>query len=515
MYQYEAYLWKQAKLDELELPELVRHMTLMAKRPRFVILVEGGDERNIQTTISSIEKQIYPAAEIVLDRSALESQAEECCFLVMLEAGDQLHKRALYEFACRIIAVPSAQVIYCDEDVMSLDGKRKEPFVKPDWSPDYLEAMNYIGTAACYSVKLASELLPQADGQYDFTLRLIERTQSIEHIRKILLHRRNSPKIKSDEVAAREMRALSDRLERTGRKGKIEQNAPYSGSYRATLQLSRNPLVSIIIPTAGKIVSINGRARDLIADCVESIVRRSTYRKIEFVIVDNGDLDRERLDHIREIPVRYVTFCEPQINISRKMNMGVACAAGEMLFLLNDDTEILTPDWIERLLYHFEKPHVGAVGAKLLYPDMSIQHAGGILTSGSPEHVSRWMSQYDPGYFFSNVGARNFLWVTGASLMTTARHYREVCGFDEALPLYFNDCDFCMKLISRGMTVVYEPSTELTHFEQLSITSSHRPEDQELYFKKWSHVATDPYYNEDLLSLRRPTFAFVNNLRTL
>jgi GT2 family glycosyltransferase len=146
---------------------------------------------------------------------------------------------------------------------------------------------------------------------------------------------------------------------------------------------------------------------------------------------------------------------------------------------------------------------------------MSIQHAGGVLTSGFPEHVSRWMSQHDPGYFFSNVGARNFLWVTGAALMTTARHYHEVRGFDEALPLYFNDCDFCMKLISHGMTVVYEPSTELTHFEQLSITPSHRPEDQELYFKKWGHVATDPYYNEDLLALRRPTFAFANNLRTL
>src|SRR3979490_1016199 len=130
MYQYEAYLWEQAKLDEMELPELVRHMTLMTRRPRFVILVEG-DQRNIQTTISSIEKQIYPAADILLDKNALASQIGECCFLVMLEAGDQLHKRALYEFACRIIAVPSAQVIYCDEDVMSLDGKRKEPFVKP------------------------------------------------------------------------------------------------------------------------------------------------------------------------------------------------------------------------------------------------------------------------------------------------------------------------------------------------------------------------------------------------
>jgi GT2 family glycosyltransferase len=515
MHQYEEYLWEQAKLDAMELPELVRHMTLMTKRPRFVILVEGGDERNIQTTVSSIDKQIYPAAEVVLDKTAWESQTEECCFLVMLEAGDQLHKRALYEFACRIIAAPSAQVIYCDEDVMSLDGKRKEPFVKPDWSPDYLEAMNYIGTAACYSAELAQELLLQADGQYDFTLRFVERTRSVEHVRKILLHRKSSPKIKSEEAAEREMRALSARLERTGRKGKIEQNIARSGSYRAILQLSRKPLVSIIIPTAGKIVSVDGRTRDLIAACIESIVKRSTHQRIEFVIVDNGDFERGRLDYIREVPIRYVTFGEPQINIARKMNMGVARAAGEFLLLLNDDTEILTPDWIERLLYHFEKPHVGAVGAKLLYTDMSIQHAGGIVTSGSPVHVSRWMSQYDPGYFFSNAGARNFLWVTAAALMTTARHYREVRGFDEALPLYFNDCDFCMKLISRGMTVVYEPNTELTHFESLSAIPSHRPEDKELYFKKWGHVATDPYYNENLLALRRPTFAFANNLRTI
>ena len=155
------------------------------------------------------------------------------------------------------------------------------------------------------------------------------------------------------------------------------------------------------------------------------------------------------------------------------------------------------------------------MGAKLLFPDLSIQHAGGVLTSGFPEHVSRWISQYDPGYFFSNAGARNFLWVTAAALMTTARNYREVGGFDEALPLYFNDCDFCMKLISRNKTVVYEPNAELNHFESLSVIPSHRPQDLELYFQKWSQMATDPYYNQNLLALRRPTFAFANNLRAL
>lgn len=514
MYQYEAYLWEQAKLDELELPELVRHMTIMTRCPRFVILVEGDDQRTIQTTVASIERQIYPATRIVLDKSELSAENDDCCFLMVLEAGDQLHRRALYEFACRINAVPAVQVIYCDEDVISSDGRRKEPFVKPDWSPDYLEAMNYIGPAACYCSGLALELLPEAEGQYDFNLRLVERTQSIEHIRKILLHRRSSPRVKSEEGAAREMRALFHRLERTGRVGQIEQNIPRSGSYRTTLQLARCPLVSIVIPTAGRIVSINGRARDLIAACVESIVRRSTYRRIELVIVDNGDFDRGRLDHIDEVPIRYVTFSEPQVNISRKINLGVASATGEILMLLNDDTEILTPEWVQRLLYHFEKPHVGAVGAKLLYPDMSVQHAGGILAGGAPDHVSRWISQHDAGYFFSNAGARNFLWVTAAALMTRARDYREAGGFDEALPLYFNDCDYCMKMIMRGKTVVYEPNAELHHFESVSVVPAHRPQDQELYCQKWAHVATDPYYNERLLSVRRPTFAFANNPRT-
>jgi GT2 family glycosyltransferase len=515
MSDYDKFVEEDERRTVMEQGELRRHIETMCFRPNFIIVIENGSTEDMAATRATCVDQVYPAAFIADSLGEVAAEDWDDAYLIWLQAGDRLHVRALYEFASRLNADRSYELLYCDEDTRGKSG-RLDPFFKPDWSPDYLEAVNYIGSSACYALSLAKEFLSVVSGQYDLVLRVSERALSIAHIPQILLHRRVGSDGTLDKlVQAQNIAALAGRLGRTGRTGHAEAIIADHGCYRMAVDLKSFPLVSIVIPTAAKVVPINGRPRDLIATCIGSIAERSTYPNIEIVVVDNGDFDRNRLAHIKTFPIRYVTYRDSQVNISKKLNMGAACAAGQILLLLNDDTEILTPDWIERLLAHFEKPHVGAVGARLVYPDMTIQHAGVVSILGHPDHVTRWISRRDPGYFFSNAGARNYLSVTGALTMTTARYYREVGGYDESLPLCFNDIDLCYKLIEKGLTVVYEPGAELIHFESLSANNSYRIEDRDIFMDRWGHRVVDPYYNARWQSRVRATFAFANNCRAI
>jgi GT2 family glycosyltransferase len=183
-------------------------------------------------------------------------------------------------------------------------------------------------------------------------------------------------------------------------------------------------------------------------------------------------------------------------------------ATGSFLLLLNDDVEILTPDWIERMLAHFEKDHVGVVGVKLLYPDDRIQHAGVVQNNGSPDHVRRGFSRFDQGYFLSTCGVRNFAAVTGACMMVRRDTYRLVSGYTEQLPVSYNDIDFCHKVRAMGLSIVYTPDSELIHFEsQSSPRASVEPKEWAYYNERWAPELTlDPFYNENRLSLAPPTF---------
>lgn len=508
---YDSYLADNCRIDQFEQEEIVRHIDVMLFRPEFILLIEGNDDAHVQATRLSCAAQIYPPKIIVRSFGEAIDQTNDRSYLVWVRAGDRLNARALYEFASALNSDRTLELIYCDEDTWKED-ERSHPFFKPDWSPDYLESMNYIGPSACYKLSSMKKICCSPTGQYDLVLRFTEHTDKIGHIRKILLHRRES----SDDVIAdwlnkENIAALTGRLSRTNRDGEVTQSVPGRGCYTTFLRLRSSPSVSIVIPTAAKVVSINGQSRDLIVACLDSIVRLSTYKNFEIVLVDNGDLDESRINHVTACSIRKVSYHDGQVNIAKKLNMGAACASGDILILLNDDTEVITPSWIERLVAHFEKPHVGAVGAKLIYPDMTIQHAGIVSIQGHPDHVTRYMSRCDRGYFFSNAGARNYLGVTGALTATRAKDYREVGGYDENLPLCFNDVDFCYKIVEKGRKIVYEPSVELIHFESISASNSYRIEDRDLFLSRWGHKVMDPYYNSRCLAQVRPTFAFSNN----
>ncbi|WP_084584298.1 glycosyltransferase [Sphingomonas azotifigens] len=511
---YASFLAAERWSDAVQRQERLTHIRMMPQPPIFHVLIDGDEDTAFAATVRSCEAQLFPPVSVRPASALKDIDACSGSFLLYLRAGHLLHERALYECARRIIMEPDVDVIYFDEDCISPTGERGRPFLKPDWSPDLLEAANYIGSAACYSLKFAALNMADVKCQYDLLLQCSERAQRVTHLRQILLHRPDTLEdAQPASVLDKEIDALQRRLVRSGREGLVSAVRPNHAAYRIQSKVRGNPLVSIVIPTAAKTVSINGAKRDLIGECVRSIVEKSTYRNIEFVIVDNGDLEQKRLSSAHSFPVRYVTYSQPEVNISRKMNFGAAAAAGDYLLLLNDDTEVITPDWIEKMLRHFEKPHVGIVGGKLLYPDNTIQHAGVVVVHGHPDHVSRGLSQNDLGSYFSNAIVRNYQAVTGAMTLVPTNLFRDVGGYEEGMPLTFNDIDLCMKIWHVGRTVVYDPDVELYHFEGKSATNSYNFDDRDAFYKRWGRSPIDRFYNEFFLSLAPADYSFKLNPR--
>ena len=516
---YHSHVANERLWDALERPELLQHIEVMTYRPLFIVLTEGDGDVGHKASINSCRAQIYPNWQIANSRQdvaqLLSASDATRTYLVWITAGDRLSEKALYACASALNADPAADLIYFDEDEWGPEG-RQNPFYKPDWSPDYLETMNYVGAAACFRMSKAIRHLASADSLYDFTLQFVEQAEQIKHIRQVLLHRQCGPSSPiSADLCASNRRVLAGRLKRTGRSGAITPNIAGFGSYDIKLDLKSKPLVSIVIPTAGKIITYEGRKIDLIANCIDAILSRSTYKNIEFVLVDNGDFDASRLAHVAPKLLKITTFNEPEFNVAKKLNMGAAIASGSMLLLLNDDIEPLAEDWIERMLEHFEKPYVGVVGAKLLYPDLSLQHAGVVLNHGNPDHVRRLFRRDDAGYFFSTSAARNYLAVTGACMMTPASLYRDVGGYTEALAVSFNDVDFCLKARERGFSVVYAPKCELIHYESQSREPKLDHSELAYFYRRWAKVATDLFYNERSLTVAPPTFEVFHNARII
>jgi len=492
-----------------EMPELRRHCATMLRKPKFSVIVEGNDAAGQRATEQSLRGQIYP-------HWALHSRAAEADgdYLVFLRAGDELACNALYEFAAALNADPGLDLIYADESRAAGRRGRVEPFIKPDWSPDYLETFNYVGHPACFRASLARSCLAEG-GYYDFVLRFTELSGRIRHVRRVLLHRPvegPADRTRRDSDIA----ALNGRLRRTGRTGIARAGAGGGAYYEIDIALKDRPLVSIVMPTAGKTVNFEGREIDLVVNCVTQLVERSTYAEKEIVLVDNGDLAPAKRRALEALGCRLVTFDEPALNIPRKLNLGAAAARGSMLLLLNDDIEQMAPDWIERMLEHFEKPHVGVVGAKLLYPNGLLQHAGVVHNKGMPSHVRRLYPRDDRGYFFSTCGVRNFAAVTGACMMTRREVYQRVGGYSDALPVSFNDIDYCMKVGELGLYTVYAPRAEMIHLESQSRAASSDAGEVDWYQRRWARAATsDPFYNERHLTIGSPTFEPCANPRLI
>jgi GT2 family glycosyltransferase/uncharacterized coiled-coil protein SlyX len=423
-------------------------------------------------------------------------------FVAFLDHDDELAPEALLAVAAKLGGDPALDLVYSDEDKLDERGRRIEPFFKPEWSPDLLLSMNYVSHLTVVRrtlLEAVGGLRPGFDGSqdYDLVLRLVERTQRIGHVPRVLYHWRQVPGSASVTADAKPYavesawRALEEALVRRGTPGRIGSRR--KGIYDAHYAVFGQPLVSIVMPTRDHAT--------VLRTCVRSIESSTTWPRWDLTVVDNGSVDGEALAYLEELKHchRVVRDARP-FNWSALNNGAVRGAKGEYLLFMNNDMEVIGAEWMEMMLEHAQRPEVGAVGARLLYPDGSVQHAGVVLgIGGAANHAFRRLPREDPGYFGLAQVVRNVSAVTGACMMVRREVFDQMGGFDERLPVAFNDIDFCLKLRKAGYLIVYTPFAELYHHESATRRSLHPPEDEALLRNRWcEELLDDPYYSPNL-----------------
>ena len=429
-------------------------------------------------------------------------------FVALLDHDDLLHPEALAELDA--VLHDDVDYAYTDQDLIDEDDRHSEPFFKPDWSPERFRCQMYTNHLGALRRTLALEVggfRPGFEGSqdWDLVLRATERARAVAHVPRILYHWRiteasvnASPDAKPYAwIAGR--RAILSHLERTGLEATVEEDMVIPGIYRLQPALRDHPLVSIVIPTAGTRRRIAGQDVVLAEQCVRSVVERSTYDAYELVLVIDDHADAEAVDRVLDAAdgrARVVPFDQP-FSFSAKCNLGAVHAEGDHLLLLNDDTEVITPAWLEHLLLYSRAPGVGAVGARLHFGDGCLQHVGlGCLPGGAFGHHYRGFAGDHVGYYGCAELPGNFLAVTGACLMTPRATYEAVGGLSEDLPNAYNDVDYCLKVIEVGERVVYTPGARLWHHESSSRDAEVLPWEIELLARRWGRFPDgDPYYN--------------------
>ena len=399
-------------------------------------------------------------------------------FVGFVDHDDALTEDALYEVVKRLNADPATDFLYTDSDIRDPRGRRVRPFFKPDWSPDLFDSMNYITHFAVFRRSLVEEVGALRKGfegsqDYDLMLRVAERTSRIAHVALPLYSWGEAPtSVVADPEAkpyAHEAgrRALQESLERRGIVGEVVDGLGAPHRYRVKRTILGRPLVSLVIPTRD-----NWRLLD---KCLTSLEQRTAYRPLEVLVVDNQSAEPEAVRYLAAVEGRFggigarvVPFAEP-FHFARMNNRAVRQAHGEYVLLLNDDTEAIELEWVSAMLEHAQRPEVGAVGAKLLFPNDRLQHAGVIVgIQGKAGHAFWGFPDDDPGYWdFARV-VRNYSAVTGACLMIRKSLFEEVGGFDEAFAIAYNDIDLCLRLRARGYLVVYTPYAVLYHHQSAS-----------------------------------------------
>lgn len=434
-------------------------------------------------------------------------------FIAFLDHDDVLSPHALQEVNLVISAQPDVDLIYSDEDKLSDDGQQRQlPFFKPDWSPELLLGVNYITHFVVARKSLVDKIKGLRAGfdgaqDYDFLLRLTEQTtaERIKHIPKILYHWRLADGSTAKEVGQKTyadtagQRALADAVTRRKIKAEVLGIADRPTNYRLRYELpTKPPKVSIIIPFKDK--------ADLLKQCVGSIFDKTTYPNYELILVSNNSSEPALFNYLDQLrPDRRCKIFEwnQPFNYSAVNNYGRKQASGEFLILLNNDTEVITPNWIEELIGVAAQPQNGAVGPMLYYPDKRIQHAGVILGMKSMAgHVFRLRQPNEWTEFGLPYWPRNYLAVTGACLAIEARKYDQVGGLDEQFIIAGNDVALGISLYEAGYRNVFWPFAELIHYENVSVGSYNNVPagdyDHSLtYYKKYLNWR-DPYFNPNL-----------------
>lgn len=450
-------------------------------------------------------------------------------WIVFADHDDTLSPDALYKVYMSIRKNPDCGYIYSDEDKINASGKRRyDPNFKPDFNPDLLRSMNYISHLSVVRKTLLDEagnLNPDMDGSqdYDLTLRCTEklREDQIVHIPEILYHWRSAHGSTADNQESKlyafdaGRRAIQAHLDRIGIPGTVEE-LPLHGRYRIHYNWNKNPMVSVIIPNKDHISDLKR--------CIDSIIEKTTYPDYEIIVIENNSEGKETFDYYREIEKDeriHVVRYEGTFNYSAINNFGASYANGAFFLLLNNDTEVISPDWMREMVDIGLREDVGIVGAKLYYPDNTIQHAGVIIgLGGIAGHVFKSFPRKDPGFMGRLLVCQDYSAVTAACMLVKRDAFEKAGGLTEELAVAFNDIDFCLKVGKAGYRVVFTPFAELYHYESKSRGADDTPDKQDRFnneiteFRnRWGEILKngDPCYNRHF-TLKRFDCSFNEDL---
>ena len=493
-------------------------------------LVDGGSTQpHISVTLENLlHRDSRIKVNLLNENRGISANSNEALkmangeFIALLDHDDELSPNALYENVALLNKYPDADMIYSDEDKLNQQGSRFDPYFKPDWSPDFFYSSMYtchLGVYRTSIIKKMGGFRCEFDGaqDWDLVLRLIEETDKIYHIPKVLYHWRqteNSTALSlsgKDYAKAAQIKAVQEHFNRS----KIEVEVTpglEENLLRVRRLFAEKPKVSIIIPTRdmAKVLRI----------CIESVQDLTSYQNYEIIIIDNNSIEIETLNYFREISkepkIRIISY-PAQFNFAAINNFAVGCADGDLLLFLNNDTEVISPEWLEAMVEHAVRPEVGLVGARLLYSNDTIQHAGVIIgIGGVAGHSHKYYSRNHPGYFSRAKAIQNVSAVTAACMMVRKEIFNSLGGFNaKNLAVAFNDIDLCLRIRQRGMLIIYTPYAELYHHESISRGNDYEPEkalrfqyEAEYMLDHWKEeLRYDPYYNPNL-TLEREDFSY-------
>lgn len=430
-------------------------------------------------------------------------------YVALLDNDDELTPDALFEVAKAVNQNPRIDFLYTDEDKIEEDGSHSDHYFKPDWSPEHLQSVMYV----LHMLVIRKQLFYEVGGfrseysgaqDYDLALRATAKARVVHHIPKILYHWRKLAGSAAAVVDAKPaaldagFRALADFVaDGTVETGKIP------GHFRVRRPVRGNPLVSLCILTHDIFGDVEGRGRfNLVENFVKSIASKTDYSNYEIVICDDQNLSARTKSALKGIPYRVASFrIAGKFNFAAKANFAARAARSEHFVLLNDDLEVISSEWLRALLEFSQQREIGAVGARLLFPNNRIQHVGvAVGVNGGAAHLYHHFPADFVGYNGFTHIVRNYSAVTGACLATRKEVFDRVGGFDERLAIDYNDIDFCLKVREAGYRIVYTPYAELYHFEGRSAQrTAQNPDEVALFRSKWpKYLENDPYYNPNL-----------------
>ena len=536
--EYQAWLQQYFVITDAAVARMQQAIAVWKQHPKISVLLPLPLEINeiyLQQAIDSISRQIYSEWEVLLiGNTALKigetaqirkimtdsvKRAEQLNlglqqatgdWIICFEAADQFAPQAFYALAKAVQHDENIKLVYSDHDYLDATGTRYDPYFKSDWNPDLFHAQNYLRFFTAYSREFIDKLGGFQDyvenEEYDLSLRCVENLKATAplHLSEVLYHHRKADQtqtlILNPQTACAALTAHFQRQRQT-----VQISTIVGGHTRIHYALPEElPLVSLIIPTRDKL--------SLLEQTLEGLLHKTDYPNIELIIMDNGSVETATLAYFKTLMqqdarVRVIRHDAP-FNYSELNNLGVAQSRGKIIGLINNDLAVIHEAWLSEMVSHALRPEIGAVGAKLLYPNETLQHAGVIVgLGGMAGHGFKHLPKAFAGDHWRPHLTQNYTAVTGACLLMRREIFEEVGGLNaKDLKVAFNDVDLCLKIRQRGYRIVWTPHAQLYHFESISRGSDNTPRKylrlrHELNYMAniWGkELARDPYYNPNL-----------------